>query len=624
MAGNANIDHIPLQGDGVPRRKSGRKAVKICLISMVVACAVAILIAVPITYGRRNRHHNRNGNTQNMAMTSGEAVELLCDNADDQELCKQSLMVDENGNNLNASASIDTRTLAAFPMRLLNASSSQVAAVNRAIDDIVVRAQNTSWERAARACNDSFADALLMLVDIANATAQEDYNTAKAGLAALRTETADCAEELFKALNLSYEPYNSSDSMNVTFLSVEHQFSVSMGATLYNSTLTLAFQLSNAMNVITNIKDKIKGGRMLLGGVRRLSRRRLLAQADVDRRMEPRFTVDPRGGADFKKIQQAINAAFQMRTEGATERIVIKIKAGLYREKVLVPRELWKLTIIGDGPDRTTVQWGDYTNPQNTTGLRTRETYTFAVEAVGFLALDMTFENNAGWSATVQQAVALRASLRTLRAAPQELGSGLAAFSNCHFLGHQDTLYSHTGWQFYDKCVINGTVDYIFGNAAAVFQKCALNSIRTNGTNTITAQSRTSEKEETGFVFRYCEVDRNSKNQTIFMGANHPNRLVYLGRPWRPYSRVVFMFCYIGGIHPEGWSVWTTMGRGSDNHETAEYYEYRNDGPGARTESRVPWSRVLPADEAGDYTVAKFIHGRTWLPRLGISQDMWV
>ncbi|GBG73849.1 hypothetical protein CBR_g17560 [Chara braunii] len=612
-------DRAPLHGRGGEAAvRSGRKGVKWCFITACVL-ALVVLFIVAVAVGVTRHNGKKGGNSQNAALTVGDAVNNTCTGADDADLCVQTLLASVNQSDLSVNSTVDLKTIASFPLRLLNATRSQMTVVQQGIDDLVLRARNTSWEAAARACNASLYDSLPLLEGIVNATDEKDYDAAKEGLAALRTETADCAEALFEALNLTFNATSSADSVDASFTTADGLFSGTLGATLYNSTVAFSFHLSNALTVVKNVGQ----GAGAVGGRRRLYRRRLLAQAEVDRNVQPDFVVSPNGDAEFKKVQEAVNAAVDLRSRKPDRRIVIKIKAGVYREKVLVPKDLWGLTVIGEGPYRSIIRWNDYTNPMGTTGLRTRETSTFAVEGRGFLAIDMTFENDAGQSATVQQAVALRASLRSLSKRENALGDGLAAFVGCHFLAHQDTLYSHSGWQYYYQCRVDGTVDYVFGNAAAVYQDCDLNSIRTNGTNTVTAQARTSESEPTGFVFRGCRVDKGSADQHVFMGQNHPYRFVYLGRPWKPFSRVVFMFCELGGIDPKGWMIWTTVGKGSDNHETAQYYEYKNSGPGSATEQRVRWSRSLTDAEAEDYTVENFIHGGEWLAQIGVPAKIW-
>ncbi|CAD6333823.1 unnamed protein product [Miscanthus lutarioriparius] len=44
----------------------------------------------------------------------------------------------------------------------------------------------------------------------------------------------------------------------------------------------------------------------------------------------------------------------------------------------------------------------------------------------------------------------------------------------CRFEGYQDTLYVHANRQFFHNCEVLGTVDFIFGNSAALFQNCLM------------------------------------------------------------------------------------------------------------------------------------------------------
>ena len=103
------------------------------------------------------------------------------------------------------------------------------------------------------------------------------------------------------------------------------------------------------------------------------------------------------------------------------------------------------------------------------------------VSGAGFMAKGITFENTAG--PVQHQAVALRVE------------SDRSAFQECAILGHQDSLYTHSMRQLYKDCSIAGTVDFIFGNSAAVFQTCNLVvRVRTDATasssstSTLTAQ----------------------------------------------------------------------------------------------------------------------------------------
>lgn len=214
----------------------------------------------------------------------------------------------------------------------------------------------------------------------------------------------------------------------------------------------------------------------------------------------------------------------------------------------------------------------------------------------GFIAKGITFENYAGPSK--HQAVALRS------------GSDLSAFYQCSFVGYQDTLYVHSLRQFYRECDIYGTVDFIFGNAAVVFQNCNLYARKPNENqkNIFTAQGREDPNQNTGISIINSKIAAAADLIPV-----QPSFKSYLGRPWKLYSRTVILRSYIGDlIEPVGWLEWD-----GDFALTSLYYgEYLNRGPGSNTSARVKWAgyRVIQnVTEASQFTVGNFIQGGDWL-----------
>lgn len=189
----------------------------------------------------------------------------------------------------------------------------------------------------------------------------------------------------------------------------------------------------------------------------------------------------------------------------------------------------------------------------------------------------------------------------------------------CAIKGYQDTLYAKFGKQFYCECHISGTVDFIFGDATAVFQKCTiLARLPLPGQkNTITAQGRNKADGATGFSFQFCDV---SADDELSHGADATVE-TYLGRPWEAYSRVVFMECNISDVvHRSGWLPWE--GKPISTLDTLYYGEYNNHGPGANVDNRVKWRGfhiIRDASEAGKFTVESFIQGNQWLPSTGVD-----
>ena len=229
--------------------------------------------------------------------------------------------------------------------------------------------------------------------------------------------------------------------------------------------------------------------------------------------------------------------------------------------------------------------------------------YTAAVEGDGFLGKAMGFRNTAG--PEKHQAVAARVQ------------SDRAIFVNCRFEGYQDTLYAQTHRQFYRSCVISGTVDFIFGDAASVFQNCILvvRKPLDNQQNIITAQGRTDKRETTGIVLQKCDIKADDKLVPVKDKIKS-----YLGRPWKEFSRTIIMESEIGDfIHPDGFMPW----EGEFALKTLYYAEYGNTGAGASTSARVKWSgyKVINKEEASKFTVGNFLQG-SWISGSGVPAQL--
>jgi len=275
-------------------------------------------------------------------------------------------------------------------------------------------------------------------------------------------------------------------------------------------------------------------------------------------------TVAADGSGDFKTVQAALDHV----PENNDRPIVIHIKPGVYPEQIRVTKRF--VTLRGDDPFKTVLT---YKLSALQAG-NTRLAFSTLVNANDFRAENLTFENSFGVGS---QAVALFVDAER------------ASFQNCRFYGWQDTMFVNGSHHVFDNCYIEGHVDFIFGTASAVFENCQIHS---KGPGYVTAHYRTSNDENTGFVFLHCRLT----------GQDTLNR-VFLGRPWRPYARVVFVECWLGGhILPQGWDNWRDPAR----EKTAWFGEYKSQGPGANPGARVPWSRQLTATEAAEFSRAKF------------------
>ncbi|AAF86993.1 F26F24.2 [Arabidopsis thaliana] len=315
-----------------------------------------------------------------------------------------------------------------------------------------------------------------------------------------------------------------------------------------------------------------------------LSDRKLLEDSKTTAKAD--LVVAKDGSGHYTSIQQAVNAAAKLPRRN--QRLVIYVKAGVYRENVVIKKSIKNVMVIGDGIDSTIVT-GNRNVQDGTTTFRSA---TFAVSGNGFIAQGITFENTAG--PEKHQAVALRSS------------SDFSVFYACSFKGYQDTLYLHSSRQFLRNCNIYGTVDFIFGDATAILQNCNIYARKpmSGQKNTITAQSRKEPDETTGFVIQSSTVATASET--------------YLGRPWRSHSRTVFMKCNLGAlVSPAGWLPWS----GSFALSTLYYGEYGNTGAGASVSGRVKWPGyhvIKTVTEAEKFTVENFLDGNYWITATGV------
>ncbi|XP_021901142.1 probable pectinesterase/pectinesterase inhibitor 25 [Carica papaya] len=303
--------------------------------------------------------------------------------------------------------------------------------------------------------------------------------------------------------------------------------------------------------------------------------------------------VSPYADGDFTTINDAVASA-PNNTKPEDGYYVIYAKQGYYEEYVVVPKFKKNIMLIGDGINKTIITG----NHSVVDGWTTFNSSTFAVSGERFVGVDLTIRNAAG--PEKHQAVALRNN------------ADLSSFYRCSFEGYQDTLYVHSLRQFYRECHIYGTVDFIFGNAAVVLQSCNIYPRKPmlNQKNAITAQGRTDPNQNTGISIQNCTIEATPD---LANDTSNYTTLTYLGRPWKEYSRTVFMESYIGGVvTPAGWLEWN----GTANLDTLFYGEFNNYGPGANTSMRVQWPgyNLMNVSQAANYTVYNFTSGHTWLP----------
>ncbi|MBX2963517.1 MAG: right-handed parallel beta-helix repeat-containing protein [Cyclobacteriaceae bacterium] len=308
-----------------------------------------------------------------------------------------------------------------------------------------------------------------------------------------------------------------------------------------------------------------------------------------------KLTVAQDGSGDYTTIQEAINACRDL----GYARVTIHIKKGIYKEKLIIPSWKTNITLLGEDREHTIISYDDYSGKENPKAgaegekpkLSTFTSYTMLVQGNDITIENLTIQNTAG---RVGQAVALH------------IEGDRVVVKNCNITGNQDTLLvtRDGSRQYFKDCYIEGTTDFIFGEATALFVNCTIKSL----SNSFITAASTREHTAFGLVFQHCK---------LLAGGEATN--VYLGRPWRPFARTVFMQCELGShIRVEGWDPWKGDAMFPDKDKTAFYAEYKNYGSGADTSKRVGWSKQLTKKEAKQYTVKNIF--QDWNPDIFLNR----
>ena len=218
------------------------------------------------------------------------------------------------------------------------------------------------------------------------------------------------------------------------------------------------------------------------------------------------------GSGQFKTVQEALDAA----PDG---NVRIEIKPGEYRQVVAITANGVELHGMGKRPEDVVLV---YDNTHASAG-GTGKSATVTVTGDDFTAENLTmandFEKHHDRTADGSQAVALRV-----------IGDR-EVFRHIRLLGYQDTLYadsktchspSDTGpclaaRQYFADCYIEGHVDFIFGDAKAVFDHCEIHAMA-HPVITLTAQSRLRPSEDSGYRLPRLHRHRRSRRR------GHPAR----------------------------------------------------------------------------------------------------
>ncbi len=268
----------------------------------------------------------------------------------------------------------------------------------------------------------------------------------------------------------------------------------------------------------------------------------------------------------------------------------IVLSEGTYRVKLEINTP--DLEITGVSPDKTVIVNSDYAKKIAYDGreFNTFRTYTVAVTAPNVTLRNLTVENDARSPEKLGQEVALTVYADNFLA------------EDCAFISTQDTIFcgplpldlikryegflpdslrtEQSGKHIFRRCLVAGTVDFIFGCGDTLFDECEIRSLCDARNHGYVAAPSHDASREIGIVFNKCRLTRE---EGVEDGS------ILLARPWRDYGKTSFINCEMDShISPEGFNKWGNTHR----DRTARFAEYPT-----KPDGRVPWSKALTESE---------------------------
>ena len=282
------------------------------------------------------------------------------------------------------------------------------------------------------------------------------------------------------------------------------------------------------------------------------------------------ITVAKDGSGQFTTVGAAIGSI----ASGSSAHIRVDIKAGTYTEKLTIEKRT-NLCLVGASNTTTILSYGD----SNASVGSTSGSASVLISADDFSAANLTIQNTYG---SGSQAVALRTT------------GDRQQFLNCRFVGYQDTLYTHSGMQYFKNCYVQGNTDYVFGGATALLEDCEARNVE--GGSAVTAPN-TDSSTAYGIVFLGGQFTAVS---AVKSGS------VALGRPWGAAGFAAFLNVNLAAhISAAGF-----VSMSGNDPQNARFHEYQSTGAGASTSSRSSYQ--LSASQAASYTLANILKG--WTP----------
>ena len=230
---------------------------------------------------------------------------------------------------------------------------------------------------------------------------------------------------------------------------------------------------------------------------------------------------------------QTIQSALDANQSSLKDRLVLEIDPGTYTEAVQVnkPGVIFKNADL-TGQKAVVITYNNYSSntfdangnfvPQDNHDLGTSKCGTVIVTAAatGFSAENITFENSYNVTDHTKEGE------QTPAVAFDSLADQVY-LKNCNLIGRQDTVYLQgKGNRVYiNGGKIEGTVDFVFGDANALIENATINMAYYNGRKTGYFTAPNTAKGQTGLVFNNCHLTVD--------GQYGSNAAIYLARPWQ-------------------------------------------------------------------------------------------
>ena len=313
-------------------------------------------------------------------------------------------------------------------------------------------------------------------------------------------------------------------------------------------------------------------------------------------------TVGAGGQYDYTSIQAALDA----NDSSIAEPLVLLIAPGTYREKITVSKPGVSFQPLYQDGGEIRIEAGYYSSntfdedgtfiPQDEYDVGTDQSGTVLVTetATGFSAVGITFVNTYNLTDHTQPG-------EQTPAVAFSSAADKVYLSGCRFLGRQDTLYLHGSGArvMVENSYIEGTVDFIFGDANAIFVDCELFMAYYPGKNNGYFTAPNTKKGNTGLVFYSCELSADaqySNGGTVSLGrpwqteiytetARTPDGSSYLvaydpDRKNPSYettsSAATFVDCIMPDALTEGrWSIWTRKDKDGDTVDVTYHDDVR-------------------------------------------------